>query len=245
MKRIGKTLGDEELYLRLRQIIAEMPNLHASSTSPDLAKWLGEASFLVEECGNIPDTAQFRAVCDTIGSIVSQAPRAIPTILYRSLSRAEAAAPSSAHGTFITAGKPFDALTAVSKLLREAQADVLVVDAYAEANLLDEFLRAVPEQVSIRVLADEKSLKSTLRPAVETWEKQFGETQPLAARKAPKGSLHDRLIVIDKKDVWLLGQSFNALATRSNTYLQKADAELARMKIDAYEALWGASALLK
>ena len=44
--------------------------------------------------------------------------------------------------------------------------------------------------------------------------------------------------------VWLLGQSFNQLATRSNTYLQKADPELAQMKLDAYEAIWLASPLL-
>jgi hypothetical protein len=86
-----------------------------------------------------------------------------------------------------------------------------------------------------------RALKPTLQPAAAAWTKQFGSARPLDVRKAPKGSLHDRLILLDRKDVWLLGQSFNQLATRSNTYLSKADAELAAMKIAAYEAAWGSA----
>jgi hypothetical protein len=242
MARTGQILSDEELYLRLRQVITDMPDLKVDRISPDLARWFGEASFLVEECGDAPDMIALRTQIDSFGTMLSRAYDAIPIILYRALARAEARAPSSAHGTFIAAGKPFDALAAVSKLFSEAQADVLIVDAYADANLLDTFLVAVPERVPIRVLADAKALKPTLKPAVEAWKKQFGPARPLEARKAPKGSLHDRLILIDRTDVWLLGQSFNQLATRSNTYLSKADPELARMKIDAYDQIWGASA---
>ena len=102
----------------------------------------------------------------------------------------------------------------------------------------------MPEGVPIRVLADAKAVKPTLKPAVEAWGKQFGLTRPIEVRAAPKGTLHDRLILIDRRDVWLLGQSFNQLATRSNTYLSKADPELAQMKFGAYDQIWAASAPL-
>lgn len=234
-------MGTEELYLRLRQVIMEMPNLRVEGVSSDLAQWLGQASYLVEECGSTLDIVEFRAACNSIGMMLSRAPEVIPTILYRSLARAEARAPSSSRGAFIGARQPFDALIAVSKLLCEVQSDVLIVDPYADANLLDNYLRAIPEQVTVRVLADAKKLKSTLGPAVKAWIEQFGPARPLTARAAPKGSLHDRLILIDAKHVWLIGQSFNALATRSHTYLSKLEPEPAQMKIDAYEALWGSS----
>jgi hypothetical protein len=234
----SRTLTDEDLYLRVRQIIEEMPSLRVERTTPELAMWLGKASFLVEEAGNIPDIAEFRTACSLIATIASNAPEQIPTILYRTLARAEARAPSSVHGTFIPAGKPFDALVAVSNLFGEAKGDVLVVDPYAEANLLERFLLAVPEQVMVRLLADSKSLKPTLKPAAEAWAAQFGPRRPLEVRRTPKGALHDRLIVLDRKDVWLLGQSFNQLATRSNTYLAKAPDELAELKVHAYEAVW-------
>ena len=244
MMRIGQTLSSEELYIRLRQVIADMPDLYIDRVTPVLARWLGEAAFLVSECGDVVDAGMFKIEAGRVASMASSAPSTIPIILYRALARAEAGAPTSARGSFIAAGQPFDALAAVSKILHAARVDVLIVDAYAEANLLDAFLRAVPEQVPIRVLADAKALKPTLKPAVEAWGKQFGPARPLEARKAPKGALHDRLILIDRTDAWLLGQSFNQLATRSNTYLSKADQELARMKIDAYDQIWAASAPL-
>lgn len=181
MAPVGQTLSPEELHVRLRQVIAEMPNLSVDSVSPQLARWLGEASFLVEDCGYIPDTVELRT-------------------------------------------------------------EVLVVGAYAEGNLLNSFLLAVPERVPIRVLADMRALKPTLKPAVEAWGRQFGPTGPIEVRAAPRRTLHDRLILIDKGTVWLLGQSFNQLATHSNTYLSKADPELAAMKIEAYDQIWDGSA---
>ena len=147
-------------------------------------------------------------------------PDLVAVTLHRALLWAEAAAPSSAKGTFIAAAKPFDALASVAKILVGATSGVMIVDAYAEDNLLNSFLRSVPEGVPMRVLADAKKLKPTLKPAVDAWGLQFGNTRPLEARVAPKDSLHDRLLLIDLDEVWLLGQSFNQLATRSNTYLQ-------------------------
>lgn len=241
---IQKSLRPEELHVRLRQVVAELPDLGVHNVSPELARWLGEASFLVEECGSIPDTVELRTAIRDLGTMLSRANDIIPPLLYRALARAEARAPSSARGAFIAAGKPFDALAAVSKLLSESKEDVFVVDAYAEANLLKTFLVAVPEGVPIRVLADTKALKPTLKPAAEAWGKQFGLMRPIEVRAAPKGTLHDRLILIDRNAVWLLGQSFNQLATRSNTYLSKADPELAEMKVGAYDQIWGVSSPL-
>lgn len=239
--RSGKTLSDEELYLRLRQAIADMPNLNVDRVPVDLAKWLGEVTFLVEESGDFVDATTLKLEAAKLGSMISTGPDQIPVILYRALARAEAKAPSSAHGTFIAAGKPLDALAAVTKLLSEAKADVLIVDAYAEANLLTDFLVAASEGIALRVLADAKTLKPTLVPAAERWIKQFGAARPLEVRAAPKGELHDRLIFLDRSVVWVLGQSFNQLATRSHTSLMKADPELGKMKIAAYEKSWGAA----
>ena len=58
MARVGNSLSHEELHIRLRQVVADMPNLRVDGVSPELARWLGEASFLVEECGYLPDTIE-------------------------------------------------------------------------------------------------------------------------------------------------------------------------------------------
>ena len=54
----------------------------------------------------------------------------------------------------------------------------------------------------------------------------------------PQAVLHDRLILIDGKEAWSVGQSFNVMAQKSHTSIEQSDPELAAMKIQAYEAIW-------
>jgi hypothetical protein len=76
---------------------------------------------------------------------------------------------------------------------------------------------------------------SALKPAAEHWRQQFGALRPLEVRLAPAKALHDRLIQVDGSTVWVLGQSFNGLATRAHTSLVRMDdPESAALKIAAY-----------
>jgi hypothetical protein len=77
-----------------------------------------------------------------------------------------------------------------------------------------------------------------MRPAVERWAAQFGQDRPIAVRVAPQAILHDRLILIDGTESWSAGQSFNGMAQRSHTSIERSDPEMAAMKIQAYEAIW-------
>jgi hypothetical protein len=49
---------------------------------------------------------------------------------------------------------------------------------------------------------------------------------------------HDREIIVDGVDVFVLGQSFNALAERAHTSIVRADAETAALKVAAYRDIW-------
>ncbi len=75
-------------------------------------------------------------------------------------------------------------------------------------------------------------------------EPETADRRPLQAKLAPERTLHDRLIVIDQKDAFVLTQSFNALAARSPASLVKSDAETAALKVASYEAIWSAAAAL-
>jgi hypothetical protein len=165
----------------------------------------------------------------------------IRAILYRALAAAELAAPASARGSFLPAGEPFAAINAVGKVLGGARASAFIVDPYADANLLTEFAVLVAEGVPVRVLADEASHKPGLKPVAAAWSEQYGRGRPLEVRLAPARSLHDRIILIDGKEAWTLGQSFNALAKRSPTSLVRTDPETAALKAAAYGELWAAA----
>src|SRR3546814_18731902 len=60
----------------------------------------------------------------------------------------------------------------------------------------------------------------------------------LTVRVAPQASLHDRLILIDGSEAWSAHQSFNGMAQRSHTSIERSDPEMAVMQIQAYEAVW-------
>jgi hypothetical protein len=101
----------------------------------------------------------------------------------------------------------------------------------------------MPEGVPLRLLADEKDFKPTLVPASERWVQQYAGKRPLEVRLAPPRSLHDRAIIVDKKSAWTLTQSLKDFATRSHAEIVSA-ADIADLKIPAYEDVWSRSKVL-
>ena len=138
----------------------------------------------------------------------------ILAIAHQALARAGLHAPAELQGTFIAAGHSLDAFAAVGKALGMATTDVFIVDPYADAKLLTDYAVQAPDNVSVRVLAG-PTYRTSLKPAAERWPQQM--KQPLDVRLGAPRSLHDRLILIDGKTAFVLGQSFKDLATRAHT----------------------------
>jgi hypothetical protein len=112
-----------------------------------------------------------------------------------------------------------------------------MVDPYADHNIV-QFANLAPSKVAVHVLADTKRCKKdTLKPAAEKWVRQFHDRPPLEVRLAPPLTLHDRYIITDK-EVWDLGQSFNQLAERSPTSLERSASETEAEKLEWYLSVW-------
>jgi hypothetical protein len=233
----------EAIYLQLRSLMEEMPALHMAPT-PDMYRWLGRVAPLIElTCGQVL-AIQFRAAMQDLGKFRSQSPETLLAIVYEALGRAEFLAPAAYRGSFIAAGHTLNALAAVANALSTAERDVLIVDPYADMKLLTDYAPTAPEKISMRILTSDKYIQS-LKPAAERWAQQHGMDRPLEVRLAPAERLHDRLIIIDGKDVWELHQSFKDLAARSHTSLSKMMfPEISKEKIAAYEDLWAAATSL-
>ena len=54
-------------------------------------------------------------------------------------------------GTFIPAGNAYDAYVAVGRALSSATVDVLIVDPYADAKLLQHYAVQTPENTALRL----------------------------------------------------------------------------------------------
>lgn len=242
----------EALYMNLGHLIARMPDLENADLSGETLAWLGQAYALVEPALGLVDAASIRSSTDTLtlnagytGDIErgrrTAASRAIQTILYRALAVAELKAPARVQGTFIPAGGVFDTVAAISRIVGSAQNTVLFVDPYMDERVLTDFAVLVPEGVAVQVLPDAANVQPSLEPAGRRWVAQYNN-RPLEIRLAARRSIHDRLIIVDSADVWVLTQSFNAFANRAPATIVKFPDPV--IKIQAYEQMWLASALV-
>jgi hypothetical protein len=247
-------MGPEALYVHLGRLIEVMPDLKKGSFSEHQV-WLGKAYALVDASRQFTDAAALKRAVGELQQAASgsgalqqfkrdTAAQTIATILHRVLAVVELKAPTTAQGAFIPAGSAFDAMAAVAKVLRTARRDVLMIDPYFDERVLTDFAPLATEGVNIRLLSDESSVYATLAPATTRWTAQYGSRRPLEVRLSPRRELHDRLVIIDGGEVWLLTQSFKDLAARSPATIIRVEGESGSLKIAAYEAKWQAATLI-
>lgn len=240
-------------YTQIGRLIETAPNLTLiGAYSPEVLQWLGRAFALVEASGDAFDVVSFRTEMDNASLYQStgmdvprrgQAIRQIFNVLARCQARVELKLPASAQGAFIAAGNAFDAMAAFAKVASGAKSDLMIVDPYMDEKTLTDFAPTARENVSVRLLADASHAKPSLAPAVTRWTTQYAN-RPMSARLAAARTLHDRLIIVDRHDVWIITQSLNAIATRSPASIVRVDGDTRAEKIAAYEAIWEASASL-
>jgi len=233
----------QELYLQLLHLEATAPDF-TGATTPDMRLWLAQLRAAIIDTDDLTNKSTFE-VALSMYSCPPAAPEygsKILQCLYNALVHADRSAPSSMRGAFVSAGNAHDALAAVGKILGEAKRAVMLVDPYADAAILERYAVFAPEGVNIEVLADHKDAKPTLKPAADAWLEQYAHLRPLSVRLGPAKTLHDRLIILDEAVAYTVGQSFNALAARAPTSINRiVDAETARRKIEAHRQIWNAA----
>jgi hypothetical protein len=228
-----------EVYVRLRNHLSAMPSL--SKSTDQTIVWLGMAVALVEQVGHMPDAARLSMLANSHARGIYTSFDEINAILQRALARAELKAPASSSGAFIFAGQPVDVMAAVGKVLKEAKSDVLIVDPYLDETVLTTFAVMMEQTAGLRLLSDAATVKPALEPGIRAWKTQYPDSRAVEARLAPKKALHDRLIIVDRAKVWSITQSLKDFAARSPASLLEVDAEMASMKMQAYEDMWNAA----
>lgn len=233
------------LYTQLGRLLEVAPSTTDTGAfrTQEGLQWLGRAHALVVEAGvssgtdAIVFTTATRSLKDGVyGNGLAE----IFQILYRALAHCELRAPAPMAGAFIAVGNSFDAYAALSKILKLAKRDVMIVDPYMDETALTEFGVAVDDGVTLRLLADEAACKATFAPAAKKWVAQYGPLRPVEARVSAPKTLHDRAIFVDGDRAWTLTQSLKDFAKRSPAEIMRAD-DTASLKVDAYELIWASA----
>ncbi|MEJ2816092.1 hypothetical protein [Caulobacter sp. CCG-8] len=245
------TLSPQAIYHQLGMLLANAPDLEGYDGEWNLPaatiQWLSKATALVKAATGV--SAESLRIDNAVQNLVASIrpetqSKQIILVLNQVLAMLEIDLPVSTQGAFVTTGASLDAYAAISKIVREATSSVLIVDPYMDATAVIEVAELVPPGVRVQLLSDAAAVKPTLKTAASKWIQQYGSTRPLEARLAAARSLHDRLIIIDATAAWILTQSLKDFAQRSPATIQRADTELATMKVQAFGAIWaGATAL--
>ena len=235
----------EQLRALLEQIISAAPSLEfqVALTAED-ERWLARAETLVEASGSLPDLVDFRLARSNLGTYSHSMERIMGPLL-NSYERVELHSPAIGQGRFIPSGETWNGYAALVKIIQPPCADLLIIDPYLNGGA---FIDLIPQSNAsnlVRCLTVKGQYSGSLEAAVLKWQSDSVSTKhPVEVRCAPDKALHDRAIIVNMTDVWLVSQSLKDIAAKSPATLTKADAELAGLKIAHYDALWHSSAKL-
>ena len=128
-------------------------------------------------------------------------------------------------------GMVFDYFDELRKILQPAQAEVLFVDPYLDADFVGRYLPHIATNVAIRLLGRERM--ATLLPAVDAFARQSNTL--IEVRSAP--NFHDRYVFIDRASCYQSGASFkDGAKTAPTTLTQIIDAFAVVLR--TYEDIW-------
>lgn len=229
-----------------RELVASIPQLETGNlTEPDLQRWIGRASALVDEFGTLPDKVAFDISVQFLTSSREVSGHKMRALLNKTLARIEQEAEGQRGAALINAGDVFAGFVSITDTIRRAARVVWIVDPFMDDTVLRDYGPLVPERVSLRLLTRNTSQNEAIVPATQKWRRSYGPQRHLEARLAPRHMLHDRFIAIDGKEVWLLSQSLRDFAERSPATVVLFEECLTQHKLEAYEAIWQQSQVIE
>ncbi|HEY4903225.1 MAG TPA: hypothetical protein VIH89_07120 [Candidatus Sulfotelmatobacter sp.] len=152
-------------------------------------------------------------------------------ILYRAIADLELRLPSGADKAF-GPGAVYDFFKALRELLASAKESLLIADPYLDEQVFDIYLSALGPGVAVRLLCGKSA--AGLKPAILKFAAQTKTKLEARATTA----IHDRVLFLDGRSCWVLGQSIKDAARSKPTYLAPLDSETTDLKISEYEKIW-------
>lgn len=235
----------DALYHRIGELLGTVPDFSSERAEGPLSQsshmWLARAYACADQILGVVEASSVKTATQVIVTQLrtAVAVQTLLAVLYRAFATLELKVSPGLQGSYIPVGDSFAALQAITSVLRHATTDAFVVDPYLDGSFLTTFGNAVPETVPLRLMTEAESrYLDNLREAVRRWQSSFQEQRPIEVRLAPRRSLHDRLIMLDRSKVWVAGQSFKDFANRSPTTVLAASHDISIAKINAFSVLW-------
>jgi hypothetical protein len=221
------------LLAELRALADHVPDFKTfTPTSRPHQEWLGKLHALVEqwnrvEAVSIRSQVMYMAFDITRDSSVAQ----VIGVLHRSMADLELRMPAGADKVF-GPGAVYDFFKALRDLLASAKQSIMIIDPYLDEQIFDAYLGAAEPQVAVRLLCGKSA--PGLQPAIT----KFSLQRKMQVEARSSQAIHDRVLFIDNRSRWVLGQSIKDAAKSKPTYMAPLDAPTADLKRAEYEKIW-------
>lgn len=150
-------------------------------------------------------------------------------LLRTAIARLELELPQQS-GKLYAPGEAYDVYRDLSRIIAAAKQNVFLVDAYADEEVFDLYLAKLDTAVEIRLLTKPPST------ALKLVAKKFGARPGIQFEARGTMGTHDRVLIIDSADCWVMGQSIKDAAAKKPTYLLPVDA--VKDMVNLYEDAW-------
>ena len=121
----------------------------------------------------------------------------------------------------IPANTEFDSIRQVSRLVEAAKSEIVVIDPYADATILD-VLSGKKSGVAVRLVCKDRGKPTASE--IAKFNKQYkGLTVSYS------DDFHDRFVIIDNAELHNFGSSVNSLGRRLTTYTTRNAKEISKL----------------
>lgn len=240
---MAKDLTPEQLLALLEAAIREAPVFVPGFVLTDAHfRWLGRVDAILLEVDEGSAIA-FEEARDDINSRQHYRQSKLMQPIYDAIGVLQLQLPSSLQGAFIPPGDTWNGFAALLKPVQTACDNLLIVDPYVISTIFTELVPHAAARIGIQILTVQQlKLHAALLAMSQKWQQTHpAPTSPVEVRYAPANALHDRLIILDDTEAWLVSQSIKDIAKKSAASVTRADSEMAQMKAQHYQDLWKAS----
>lgn len=221
----------------LKALTDHMPDFDSfTPTSRRHHEWLGKAHALVNQWNRLEAISISGQIMylGVPGFVRDTALSTILGALHRAIADLETKVLPSATKAF-GPGAVYDFFKTLRDLLASAKQSVVVVDPYLDEQIFDAYLSAVVPGVAVRLICGKNS--AGLKTAISKFISQTKGSLEVRV----SGSIHDRVVFLDGRSCWVLGQSIKDAAKSKPTYLAPLDAQTAELKKAEYEKIWSSA----
>lgn len=217
----------------LRNHLSNIPPLEGRGDySQEQYNWLGKAKALMSEWSETKSIPFNTAVDSLIRNTNRRADcGVVVTFIYDVIARLENSLPQNNDQAF-GPGAAYDFFVALNDTIGSANEKVFIVDPYLDAEVFDGYLQGLKRGVTVRLLTSKYI--DNIRVAAQKYRKQF--ENHVEVRKS--NELHDRIILVDDEQCWVLGASIKDAALKKPTYLAPLSADVVPCKRTLYDAVW-------